>query len=378
MFDSLFEPPLRTAGRHILDARNDRFKLCSVNWYGGSDELFVPGGLDVRHRHDIATLIRTMGFNSVRLPYSDELVVRDPVIAPEHLAANPDLVGMRGLEVFEAVATACTDVGLAVIVNDHITQAGWCDGKNLCDAGWSNDHLGPLCRVRQTEDQWLRNWEKMMARFVHNPRIVGADLRNEPRGLWGTTSWSGWAQAATRGGNALLKLQPNWLIIVEGIGSANHLAGVRDEPVVLTVPHRVVYSVHVFPWSGWGSMVPYSKRPYPSFELSMIRNWGYLLDQNIAPVWVGEMGASRNPGRGDAHYWDNLIKWLGLKDADFGYWAINPRKPHRHQEEHWSLVGDDWATVVDDYRLQGMRTLVKQYATRLDPVEDGTPVVDGP
>jgi len=69
---------------------------------------------------------------------------------------------------------ACTDAGLAVVINDHITQAGWCDGKNLCDAAWSNSHLGPLCRVRQSEDQWLDNWETMMRRFVDNPRVEAA------------------------------------------------------------------------------------------------------------------------------------------------------------------------------------------------------------
>jgi endoglucanase len=136
--DPLYQPPLHTSGRYIVDATARRFKLLSVNWYGGSDELFVPGGLDVRPRQDIANLIRSLGFNSVRLPYSDEMVLRNPIIAPSLLVANPDLVGMRAIVAFVAVVEACTDAGLAVVINDHITQAGWCDGKNLCDAGWSN------------------------------------------------------------------------------------------------------------------------------------------------------------------------------------------------------------------------------------------------
>lgn len=148
MYDPLFQPPLRTTGRYIVDATARRFKLLAVNWYGGSDELFVPGGLEVRPRTDIANLIRSLGFNSVRLPYSDEMVVRNPIVAPSLLAANPDLIGMHALDIFVAVVEACTDAGLAVVINDHITQAGWYDGKNLCDASWSNSHLGPLCRVR--------------------------------------------------------------------------------------------------------------------------------------------------------------------------------------------------------------------------------------
>ena len=358
MHDELFAPPLRTRGRHIVDARGARFKLASVNWYGASDENFVPGGLDVRPRAAIARTIRALGFNSVRLPYSDELVLRNPLVERGLVAANPDLLGSRALDVYGAVVTACTDAGLAVMINDHITQAGWCDGKNLCDAGWSNSALGPICRVRQNADEWITHWETLMKMFKDNPRVVGCDLRNEPRGLWGTMTWGMWRRAAERAGNRLLAMNPDWLIIVEGVGSANDCSGARNDPVKLDVPDRLVYSVHVFPWSGWGSLQPYSRRPYPSFVLAMERNWGFLLEGNIAPVWVGEMGVPDHPGKGDQHYWDNLMKYLKLVDADFGYWAINPRKPHLNELERWSLVRDDWETVVDDYRMQGMRALM--------------------
>jgi endoglucanase len=357
MHDPLFQPPLRTTGRYIVDATGRRFKLVTVNWYGGSDELFVPGGLDMRPRKEIANLIRSLGFNSVRLPYSDEMVVRNPIIDASLLAANPDLVGMRGLDVFSAVVEACTDAGLALVINDHITQAGWCDGKNLCDAAWSNTRLGPLCRVRQSEDQWLDNWETMMRRFVANPRVVGADLRNEPRSIWGMQNWEPWARAATRAGERLLALNRDWLIIVEGIKSANDLSGVTDRPIVLSVPNRVVYSVHVFSWSGWGCLSPYSSRSYPSFVRDMFRNWAWLLESNIAPIWVAEIGASQQPGEGEKHYWGNLMKYLETVDADFGYWAINPRKPHKNEKEYWALVEDDWKTVIEDFRLEGMRKL---------------------
>jgi len=60
--------PLRTQGRNIVDQNGRRFKLSSVNWYGASDELFIPGGLDVQHRTTIAAAIRALGFNSVRCP----------------------------------------------------------------------------------------------------------------------------------------------------------------------------------------------------------------------------------------------------------------------------------------------------------------------
>ncbi|KAL2270896.1 hypothetical protein VTJ83DRAFT_267 [Remersonia thermophila] len=356
-----FSLPLRTKGRDIVDANGRRFKLAAVNWYGASDELFVPGGLDVRHRNDIARTIRRLGFNTVRMPYSDELVMTNPVVAPHLLDANPDLVGRRALDVFEAVVEALTAHGIAVIVNNHITSATWCCGADPCDSGWANDHLPPmLCRVRQTEEEWIEHWEEVMTRFTRNPLVIGADLRNEVRGMWGTMPWERWASAAERAGNRLLRMNPNWLIIVGGTESQNDLTGVARRPIVLNVPDRVVYSAHVYSWSGWGSLGGrYAKRTYPSFVQSMRKNWAYLVEQNIAPVWVGEFGSPAHPGQGDFNYWKNLLRYLKVIDADFGYWAINPRKPKDNEKEGYSLVKDDWVTPVLDYRMKDLTELIR-------------------
>ncbi|KAH8180152.1 cellulase (glycosyl hydrolase family 5) domain-containing protein [Sarocladium implicatum] len=351
--------PLRTSGRKIVDTNGKRFKLASMNWYGASDELFVPGGLDVLHRKEIAESIKRLGFNSVRLPYADEMLMRNPIPDQAHVLANPDLMGLRAMDVFEAVTTTLTDAGLAVIINDHITSATWCCGANPCDASWSNDYLGPLCRVKMSEEKWIQNWETMMSRFVHNPLVIGADLRNEVRGLWGTMTWSSWASAAERCGNRLLDLNPDWLIVVEGISSANDLSGARSRPVNLKIANKLVYSAHVYAWSGWGSWAGrFKQQSYGTFRNAMKRNWGYLLEQDVAPVWVGEIGAPRQPTKGDANYWMNLWRYLKAMDADFGYWAINPRKP-TGSKETYSIVAEDWRTAIRDYRLKQMTDLIR-------------------
>lgn len=355
----LVEPPLRTRGRDVVDAKGKRFKLASVNWYGASDEQFIPGGLDIQHRSSIAEAIRRLEFNSVRLPYADETVVLNPLIPAELLAANSDLLGKRALDVYEAVVNSLTEAGVAVIVNNHITQATWCCGINPCDAAWTNSYLRGLCRVRQDEEQWIRNWETVMRPHVNNSLVIGADLRNEVRGLWGTMKWNRWRAAAEKAGNRLLKMQPDWLIVVEGTSSSNDLAGVRGEPVVLDVENRVVYSSHVYAWSGWGSLEGrYAKRTYESFAKSMEENWGYLIKKNIAPVWVGEFGAPHSPDSADRNYWDNLMEYLKMMDCDFAYWAINPRKPHGNESETYSILEDDWHTPIMDYRMRSMVQLM--------------------
>jgi hypothetical protein len=218
-----------------------------------------------------------------------------------------------------------------------------------------------MCRVKQTEEEWIQHWESVMERFVHNPLVIGADLRNEVRGLWGTMPWSKWAAAAEKCGNRLLKLRSDWLIVVEGTESANDVSGARERPVQLDVDNRLVYSAHGYKWSGWGSWEGrFAQRSYRSFVKTMRHNWAYLLEGDVAPVWFGELGAPNDPSVGDVHYWRNLLKYLKSIDADFGYWALNPRKPKDNARESYSLTHDDWITPVLDYRMKDLLELMRQ------------------
>ncbi|KAJ5223353.1 hypothetical protein N7468_007895 [Penicillium chermesinum] len=359
-----FTPPFHTQGRFIRDANDVPVKLASINWYGASDIYFVPGGLDVRHRDDIAQLILDLGFNSVRLPYADEIVLRNPQVNTSLIAANQDLFQEStptALDVYHAVIDSLTAAGLLVIPNNHITTATWCCGANPCDLSWTNSYWGGqlFCPVPLTEEGWIRNWETVMRPLVQNPFVIGADLRNEVRGLWGTMYWSDWAKAAERASERLLAINPDWLMIVEGISSANDVSGAKKRPIQLSIPGRVVYSAHVYPWSGWGSLAPFSGRRYEDFASEMWKNWGYLLAEDIAPVWVGEIGiTSYEPTDGDRNYWRNLVRFLKETDASWGYWALNARKASG-EIEWYGLLGDewDWESVRWDYRLEALKAL---------------------
>lgn len=108
----------------------------------------------------------------------------------------------------------------------------------------------------------------------------------------------------------------------------------------------------------------------------MHRKWGYLLENDVAPVWVGEFGTASYGDEGAHHYWDSLMRSLTAYDADWGYWALNPRKPEnydvRHlsthdmadtdcsfQNETYGLLEDDWETPVLDWRLASLQKLMK-------------------
>lgn len=53
------------------------------------------------------------------------------------------------------------------------------------------------------------------------------------------------------------------------------------------------------------------------------------------------------------------MQFLEEKDADFGYWAIKPRKPDKSEEASYSLFEDDWKTSEYDYRTYDMARSVR-------------------
>jgi hypothetical protein len=94
--------PLHTDGHWIVDRSGNRVKLDSVNWYGAEEEDFVPAGLELASLDSIAGQIKCMGFNSVRLPWSNQMVETNPVVSDYALAANPQFDGAQAMDVFDA------------------------------------------------------------------------------------------------------------------------------------------------------------------------------------------------------------------------------------------------------------------------------------
>ena len=128
-------PPLHTSGKLIVDGSGKAIRLTSVNWYGFDEKEYVAGGLDKTPLETIVAEIRTIGVNSVRLPWANETLERNPVVADYAVAANPALKGKRAMEVMDAVIEALAKAKIMVILDNHVSRADWCcsetDGNGL-------------------------------------------------------------------------------------------------------------------------------------------------------------------------------------------------------------------------------------------------------
>jgi endoglucanase len=349
--------PLSTSGRFIVDAHGKRVRLAGVNWYGASEDIGVPAGLDRVNRNALAELIAKQGFNCVRFPFSLWMTEQTTPVADQYLLANPDLNGSTPIGVYDACVKALTEQGLIVIPNCHLLDFGWCCSNSDTNGLWFNDRW-PVAKFTAA-------WQDITRRYASSPLVAAMDIKNEPRRAtvggktlgpaWGTAVETDFAAMYTTVGNLIHQINPHLLIMCEGLNYAGDLTGVASHRVKLAEPNKIVYSMHDYSWSGHPQGQSQSE-----YVAQMNKNGGYILTEGIAPVWVGEFGdtasALSSPG-GGGPWWANLQAWLKEYDVDWCWWALNPTHGQSstpgttHILYHWGaaepygLLTPDWADV---------------------------------
>ncbi len=374
-----------TSGNKILDAGNQPLRIAGINWFGFETDNKFPHGLWSRGYKSMLNQIKSLGYNTIRLPYSDSIftydgsnnVVGSPTVQGINTyAENGENLGLDGkpaIEVMDKLIDYGTSIGLRFILDRHRPDAS------------SQSPLWYRTNVGRTvgEARWINGWKFLANRYkdatfvVNYNRVVGADLHNEPHSVQGNAAESAcwgcgdlntdWRLAAERAGNAILAINPNWLILVEGnecfgpggraiaIGQndttlncnwwGGNIMGARDYPVRLNVANRLVYSPHDYPKSVYAQ--PWFSDPtFPNnMPAHWDKYWGYLHKENIAPIMAGEFG-TRLQDPLDTTWLDALVSYLG-RTASVGsggmhwtFWCWNP-----NSGDTGGILNDDWTTV---------------------------------
>ncbi|GAA5021294.1 hypothetical protein GCM10025734_76420 [Kitasatospora paranensis] len=377
--------PLSTRGRWIVDANGNRFRLEAGNWDGaqgswtgsgdiadpanhhaGQDSHGIPLGLDRAGLPALLDDFHRLGFNSIRLPFSNQMIHETAPVPDAAVAANPQLRGLTPLQVYDAVIAALTGSGFAVILNNHTGTTRWCCGVD------GNERWNSSRSTRQWEDDWVF----MARRYRENKRVVGADLYNEVRRdvlddpNWGLGDAHDWEAAAQEAGDRILtEGSPDLLIVVEGINWTGipadglphgrpTLTPVRSLSHTLVTSGKLVYSAHFYGYTGpnhsgaTGLGETHDPR-YQDLTADQLRDALYQEALYVAaeggqhftaPVWVSEFGIGADetgaaPRAWFAHFADDLA----AADADVAYWPLVGWRGDGGQGDSWALLRYDAA-----------------------------------
>ena len=360
------ELPLSTRGAKILDVKGQQVLLRGVNWFGTETETHVPHGLWKRDYKEILAQIKSLGYNLIRLPYSLE-ALRSPNVngIDFSIGSNKELEGKTPIQVMDLIIQEAQRQGLLVLLDNHRLN------DQRISQLWYEDGF--------TEADWIDTWKMLAYRYKNQTNVIGADLKNEPHGKasWGTNDLAtDWRLAAERAGNAILDVNPNWLIVVEGVEKnvptqklpkhwqGGNLEGVKRYPIRLSRRNKLVYSPHEY-----GPRV--ADQPWfwePKFPKNLIDRWQigfhYISSQNIAPIFIGEFGGRQVDTNSKEGIWQNeFVKYIKQKKLSFAYWSWNP-----NSADTGGILLDDWLSV-DIPKQQLLSQLLPVNFSQVTPVQ---------
>jgi hypothetical protein len=383
---------LHCEGDKIYDMYGNEVWLTGANWFGFncSENVFHGAWYDVK---EILIQIADRGIGLLRVPISSELLYSWMIGKPNKVSSvtasnnppyhvcNPDFYdpetdGVKNsMEIFDIIMGYCKELGIKVMIDVHSPDAN--------NSGHMYELWYGLAGI--TTDKWIDSLVWLADKYKNDDTILAIDLKNEPHGKRGYTAtapslmakWdnstdeNNWKYAAEKCGKAILKANPNLLIVVEGIEQypktekgytfdtpdvwgatgddspwygawwGGNLRGVKDYPIDLggSLNSQLVYSPHDYGPSVYEQ--PWFQKDFTTQTLLddyWYDTWAYIDDQGIAPLLIGEWGGHMDKGRNQK--WMELLRdYMIEKRINHTFWCINP-----NSGDTGGLIGNDWKT----------------------------------
>ncbi len=343
---------LSVSGNKLYDANGNEVRLTGVNWFGFETSMGYFHGLWSRDMKSMLQQIKDQGFNCIRIPWNNSMLDQTISISSFGTDAYTGVSPMNEeestkttpIEVLDIAIEWCQENNLKVILDNHSREADGYMNEKL----WYTDDI--------THEQWIEDWEMMAERYKDYDAVIAMDINNEPHGSggegsqWGTNDESNdWRLAAQECGNAILAVNPNVIVMVEGVQEydgvsywwGGNLQGVADYPVVLSDSTKLMYSAH-----DYGPTVSdqdwFSDESFPDNMPDIWETYfNYLNTDGISPILIGEFGIRDQDG--DDEVWiDKLLEFMGEQGLSWTYWCWNP-----NSGDTGGILDDDWSTIVD-------------------------------
>jgi aryl-phospho-beta-D-glucosidase BglC (GH1 family) len=335
------------AGR-IYDAAGQEVQLRGISHYGFNAVILQPQFLWAMGWKEQIAQIKALGFNAVRVPfvpdtlYSTALVNQLSYVDP---GRNPEFIGKTPLQALDLWMAEANRQGLYLLLDFHSVS------KQRQYPTWFVSNPADFALMYNGQAYTPANWRRDLAfvaqRYAGLKYFLGIDIYNEPNGVvrWAagdpnmTDAANYWKPAAESAAAAILAVNPNLLIFVQGI--TGNYDGVENTNIAmnwgenfqpqayqpLNIPlNKLVLTPHTY-----GPDV-YVKSSFsaPTFPAILAGDWQKLFGQfaQVHPVVPGEWGGKYGQGTGgqkDVTWQNAFVDYMlssGIRSSF--YWCYTP------------------------------------------------------
>ncbi|MBR3449063.1 MAG: cellulase family glycosylhydrolase [Oscillospiraceae bacterium] len=365
--DDMNDDWLHCEGSRIFDKDGHEVWLTGANWFGFNCSENCVHYLWSADVDDVLQSVADRGINIIRFPIASELILSwmkgspNPVNsvsanADPAFTINPDFCEEDGktlknsMEIFDIIMAKCKKYGIKAFIDIHSPHT---------DNSGHNYNLW-YGKAGITTEKWIETLVWLADKYKNDDTLLAYDLKNEPHGKgqegeaaakWdGSTDENNWAYAATKCADAILDVNPNALILIEGVEQS--MSGAMEGDY-WGMADRRDNSPYIGAW--WGgnfrgareypikpkhgtSQIVYSPHDYgPSVyaqtwfdknftEQTLLDDywydtWAYINAEDIAPELIGEWGGHME---GDNLKWMTLLRDYMIKHhINHTFWCLN-------------------------------------------------------
>lgn len=382
---------LHAEGSRLYDMNGNEVWLTGANWFGLNCIEYSPHYLYAGDIDDILSEVADRGINVIRFPISTELILSWMNGTPYQISAggmqasynppvdtddgnggiikagtyghiNKDFVESDGKTLitsdrgFDIILDKCKKYGIKAFIDIHSPHA---DNSGHNYNLWYGKETADGTMV--TTDLWIESLVWIADKYKNNDTLIGYDLKNEPHGKgqegdkaakWdGSTDENNWAYAATKCADAILDVNPNALIFIEGVeqslsgamagdywGMADrrdnspyigawwggNFRGAREYPIkpehgtsqIVYSPHDYGPSVYAQTWFNKDFTTQTLLDDY------WYDTWAYINAENIAPELIGEWGGHMDGAENQK--WMTLLRdYMIDNHINHTFWCLN-------------------------------------------------------
>ncbi|MDE6666542.1 MAG: cellulase family glycosylhydrolase [Ruminococcus sp.] len=382
---------LHAEGSRLYDMNGNEVWLTGANWFGLNCIEYSPHYLYAGDIDDMLSEVADRGINVIRFPISTELILSWMNGTPYQISAggmqavynppvdqddgnggvvkagtygnlNKDFVEADGKTLitsdrgFDIILDKCKQHGIKAFIDIHSPHA---DNSGHNYNLWYGKETADGTMV--TTDLWIDSLVWVAEKYKNNDTLLGYDLKNEPHGKgqegknaakWdGSTDENNWAYAATKCADAILDVNPNALIFIEGVEQSlsgampgdywgiedrqtnspyigawwgGNFRGAREYPI--TPKHgtsQIVYSPHDYGPSVYAQT--WFDKDFTTQTLLddyWYDTWAYINAEDIAPELIGEWGGHMDNVKNKK--WMELLRdYMIEHHINHTFWCLN-------------------------------------------------------